>query len=199
MNRPTRGFSSRNSRRPELASAFQRHDPTYFWPNDVQRPPQMNPPQRLDDYVVSEWFEQLPGPWVEPSWGPRPFEGHHGQHEPHYWHEGPGRAPEAAMNALPPDPHSHPPTNRERYELFKKMLMCGEKTFPTKTYLAIYWLKFEEPSGGEATLHSPLFENNPVGHAEEHLLTHLTLHLSVIDRRKLRSVTIMQNSSPCSR
>ena len=104
------------------------------------------------------------------------------------------------MNLRPPDPsgptlNSHPPTNLQRYELFEKALMCGEKT-SAKTYLAIYWLDFKEP---DAVLHSPLFENDKGKHAEAHLLTHLTLQLSVISPGRLKSITIMQNSSPCSR
>nr|KAG5702756.1 hypothetical protein BaRGS_003630 [Batillaria attramentaria] len=44
-----------------------------------------------------------------------------------------------------------------------------------------------------------MFENDAEKHAEEHLLDHLRLLLSVIDKDKLVSLTILQNSSPCAR
>ena len=102
------------------------------------------------------------------------------------------------MNVRPPNVYgpsfkSHPPTNLHRYELFEKALMCGEKPNYGKTYLAIYWVDFGE------TLHSPLFENDQYGHAEEYLLNHLQRQLSVISRDRLKSITIMQNASPCAR
>jgi hypothetical protein len=72
-----------------------------------------------------------------------------------------------------------------------------------KTYLALYWLDFEDAA---ESLFSPLFENDhvtstcgPIGncHAEDHLLRHLLLQLSVVHKGRLKSITIMQNCSPC--
>ena len=75
--------------------------------------------------------------------------------------------------------------------------MCRAERTDGKTYLAIYWLEFE---GLDATpLHSPLFENTKGGHVEEHLVKHVLLQLSVTDRDRLKSITIMQNASPCRR
>jgi hypothetical protein len=83
--------------------------------------------------------------------------------------------------------------------------MRGEKHPSGKTYLAIYWLKFEGVD--DNSLCSPLFENDhvnsasgPIGnrHAEDHLLKHLLVQLSVVNQERLHSVTIMQNSSPCA-
>lgn len=95
-------------------------------------------------------------------------------------------------------------TNEERFDLFQNLLMPGQKHPQGKTYLAIYWVECDglKPE----SLYSPLFENDhgstpgPIGncHAEDHLLKHLLLLLSVIDKDKLKQVTIMQNSSPCS-
>ena len=93
-----------------------------------------------------------------------------------------------------PVPHSsHPPTNFHRFELFEKGSRCGEKSF-SKTYLAIYWMNFEEP---DVTIHSPLFENTKDGHVEKYLVEHMLLHLSVVSKDRLKSITIMQNASPC--
>ena len=90
-----------------------------------------------------------------------------------------------------------PPTNLERFRLFEEALMCGVKFFGKK-YLAIYWLDFRRDDV-DASLHSPLFENDKCGHAEGYLLNHLGLQLSIISRDRLKSITIMQNASPCSR
>ena len=90
----------------------------------------------------------------------------------------------------------YPPTNLQRYELFEKALMCGEKSCGKK-YLAIYWLDFRHDV--HASLPSPLFENDKEEHAEGRLLAHLILQLYAISKDRLKSITIMQNSSPCSR
>ena len=90
----------------------------------------------------------------------------------------------------------YPPTNLRRYELFEKALMCGEKSCGKK-YLAIYWLDFRHDV--HASLPSPLFENDKEEHAEGRLLAHLILQLYAISKDRLKSITIMQNSSPCSR
>lgn len=92
----------------------------------------------------------------------------------------------------------YPPTNLQRYELFEKALMCGEKSCGKK-YLAIYWLDFQHNSDVHASLPSPLFENDKEQHAEGRLLAHLILQLYAISKDRLKSITIMQNSSPCSR
>ena len=90
----------------------------------------------------------------------------------------------------------YPPTNLQRYELFEKALMCGEKSCGKK-YLAIYWLDFRHDV--HAFLPSPLFENDKEEHAEGRLLAHLILQLYAISKDRLKSITIMQNSSPCWR
>ena len=89
--------------------------------------------------------------------------------------------------------NSHPPTNLRRYELFEKGSRCGQG-FVGKIYLAMYWMEFQEP---DVTLHSPLFENTKEGHVEKHLLEHVLRQLSVTNKERLKSITIMQNASPC--
>ncbi|XP_076449934.1 uncharacterized protein LOC143286187 isoform X3 [Babylonia areolata] len=100
------------------------------------------------------------------------------------------------MCGTPPRTIRHPPTNQERFTLFENMMRCGVKSTCAKTYLAMYWLDISQPEG---RLTSPLFENNPSGHAEDHLLRHLLLQLSIIHADRLKAVTILQNASPCAR
>nr|KAG5702758.1 hypothetical protein BaRGS_003632 [Batillaria attramentaria] len=72
-------------------------------------------------------------------------------------------------------------------------LVHGEDWSVGIKYFAVYWLKFY---GGNDLLHSPMFENTDQ-HAEDNLLRHLRLQLSVINMDRLESLTIMQSSSPC--
>ncbi|XP_070187729.1 uncharacterized protein [Littorina saxatilis] len=148
-----------------------------------------------------------------------PFPFHHGAADEEYdsywrwhnWHWGfqgpqddpgppgfPGPAAgmdEGSQFPVRPCLNLYPPTNLERYDLFEKAWMCGE-TPNTRQYLAIYWLHFCDK---DSDLHSPLFENDRNEHAEAHMMNHLLLLLSAVNREKLKSITIMQNSSPCSK
>ncbi|KAK7113311.1 uncharacterized protein [Littorina saxatilis] len=143
-------------------------------------------------------------PWVENAGQPRVPQ-NYGQFDSSYWQQharnpdwqrrGPGN-PDWQRTG-PGNPEWHAPTNRQRYELFEMMLMCGVETYKKK-YFAIYWLHFGSDDG-ETMLHSPLFENDSSLHAEEALLKYLRIQLPVTKRETLKSITITQNASPCFR
>ena len=89
-------------------------------------------------------------------------------------------------------------SNQDRYERFKNTLVHGEDWGIGLKYFAMYWIHLRH-YGGDKPLYSPMFENEQYTHAETKLLEHLSLQWSAMKPASVKSLTIMQNASPCNR